>query len=124
MYRYSVPDTESYSVHRVLLGGRLLCLISHSLPQFFFSLLLHLYIQSSRSRSLVLSRGRELRVPSCCGLGHRRRCRSGWLSNLRCCLPRKWSGFDPRSRPDLPLVWKRWLFSVTLRRGHLLKHCN
>jgi hypothetical protein len=28
------------------------------------------------------------------------------------------------SQPVLRLVWKRWLFSVTLRRGHVLKHCN
>jgi hypothetical protein len=41
---------------------------------------------------------------------------SGWLSGLPRCLPRRWPGFDPRSRPDLRLVWKRCLFSVTLRR--------
>jgi hypothetical protein len=50
--------------------------------------------------------------------------RSGWLSGLRRCLPRRWRGLDSRSRPDLKLVWKRWLFYVTLRRGHVLKHCN
>jgi hypothetical protein len=50
--------------------------------------------------------------------------RSGWLSVLRRCLPCWWPGFDPRSQPDLQLVWERWLFSVTLRRGHVLKHCN
>jgi hypothetical protein len=26
-------------------------------------------------------------------------------------------GFDPRSQPDLRLVWQMWLFSETLRRG-------
>jgi hypothetical protein len=26
---------------------------------------------------------------------------SGRLSGLRCCLPRKWPGFDPQSRPEL-----------------------
>jgi hypothetical protein len=25
---------------------------------------------------------------------------------------------------QLRLVWKKWLFSVTLRWGHVLKHCN
>jgi hypothetical protein len=43
--------------------------------------------------------------------------RSGWLSVLRRCLPRRWPAFDSRSRPDLRLEWKRWLFSVTLRQG-------
>jgi hypothetical protein len=32
-------------------------------------------------------------------------------------VPRRWPGFDSRSRPDLRLEWKRWLFSVTLRQG-------
>jgi hypothetical protein len=51
---------------------------------------------------------------------------SGWLSGLRHCLPRRWprARFDPQSQPDLQLVWKRWLFSVTLRRGQVLQHCN
>jgi hypothetical protein len=44
--------------------------------------------------------------------------RSGWLSVMRrCCLPRRWPGFDSRSHPDLRLEWKRWLFSVTLHQG-------
>jgi hypothetical protein len=47
--------------------------------------------------------------------------RSGWLSVLRRCLARKWPGFDFRSRPDLRLEWKRWLFSVTLRQGARFK---
>jgi hypothetical protein len=42
---------------------------------------------------------------------------SGWLSVLRRCLPQRWPEFDSRSRPDLCLEWKRWLFSVTLRQG-------
>jgi hypothetical protein len=37
--------------------------------------------------------------------------RSGWLSVLQRCLPRRWA------RPDLRFEWKRWLFSVTLRKG-------
>jgi hypothetical protein len=47
-----------------------------------------------------------------------------WLSVLQCCLPRRWPGFDSWSQPDLWLVLERWFFSETLRRGHLLKHCN
>jgi hypothetical protein len=34
--------------------------------------------------------------------------RSGRLSVLQRCLPSRWPGFDPRSRLDLRLVWKRW----------------
>jgi hypothetical protein len=34
-------------------------------------------------------------------------------------LATQWSGFDSRSRPDLRLEWKRWLFSVTLLEGHV-----
>jgi hypothetical protein len=41
--------------------------------------------------------------------------RSGWLSSLQRCLPRRWPGFDPLSQPDLGFVWKRWLFSVTVK---------
>jgi hypothetical protein len=32
--------------------------------------------------------------------------------NAASCVPRRWPGFDPR--PDLLLVWKSWLFSITL----------
>jgi hypothetical protein len=32
-------------------------------------------------------------------------------------LPRRQPGFDYRSRPDLRLEWKRWLFFVTLGQG-------
>jgi hypothetical protein len=46
--------------------------------------------------------------------------RSGWLSVLRRCLPRRWPGFDSWSRPDLRLEWNRWLCV----RGHVLKRCN
>jgi hypothetical protein len=46
------------------------------------------------------------------------------LSGLHCCLPRMWPEFDSRARPDLRLMWNGWLFSVTLRRGHVLKHLN
>jgi hypothetical protein len=36
--------------------------------------------------------------------------RSGWLSGWSRCLPRKWPGFDSRSRPDLRLSGKVALF--------------
>jgi hypothetical protein len=37
-----------------------------------------------------------------CNDSNRRR--NGWLSVLRRCLPRRWPGFDSRSRPDLQYV--------------------
>jgi hypothetical protein len=33
--------------------------------------------------------------------------------SVRRCMPLRLPGFNPRSRPDLQIVWKRWLFSVT-----------
>jgi hypothetical protein len=50
------------------------------------------------------------------------RCR--WLSGHCRCRPCRWPGFNLRSRPDLRLVWKSCLFSVTLRPGAHCKHCN
>jgi hypothetical protein len=51
-------------------------------------------------------------------------CRSRWLSSYCRCLTRRWTGLDPRSRPDLQLVWKSWLFSVILRPGARCKLRN
>jgi hypothetical protein len=46
--------------------------------------------------------------------------RSGWLSGLRRCLPRRWAWFDPRAWPDLQLVWKSTAIEIIDR----LKNCS
>jgi hypothetical protein len=33
------------------------------------------------------------------------------------------AGFKARCGPVIKIVWKIFIFAVTLRRGHILKHC-